>query len=354
MINFKQEDIFKINVEAIINTVNTVGVMGKGIALQFKDKFPENYKAYKKACDNEELRVGKLFITETYQILNPKFIINFPTKEHWKERSKIEYITKGLKALKEFLVENNIKSVAIPPLGAGNGGLNWKEVKVVIQEELSELEDIEIIVLEPSDKFYEKKDVLKKAKLTESRALILNLFQQYIFLGFELSLLEVQKLAYFLQRFGEPLKLNFEKSHYGPFASNLNHLLNTLDNNFIVGLKAGGAKPLDKLTLINDRLVEVDNFIIDNCTNKQKERLNRVSKLIEGFEYPFGMELLATVDFILDTEPETHNDLPKIVSTIQSWSKRKKELMKPEYISIAYNRLMEYKDYLYSKDLVNH
>lgn len=354
MISFKQQDIFKTETEAVINTVNTVGVMGKGIALQFKQKYPENFKAYEKACKNQDLKIGKMFVTETNSMLNPKYIINFPTKEHWKATSKIEYIKEGLIDLKKIFIDHNIKSVAIPPLGSGNGGLNWEEVKLLIISELNDLKDIEIIILEPSDKFYEKKEVIKEAKLTQPRSLILKLFQRYMVLGFELSLLEAQKLAYFLQRFGEDLKLEYQKSHYGPFSPNLNHLLIALDNNFIVGLKAGTAKPFDNLFLKNERLFEIDDFINKNCSSKQKIRLETVSKFIESFEFPLGMEILSTVDFIITKHPETFNDLDKIVSYVQDWSKRKKELMKPEYISIAYNRLMDYREYLYSESLVNH
>lgn len=353
MINFKQEDILESNTEAIINTVNTVGVMGKGIALQFKQKYPENFKAYKKACDNNELVIGKVFVTETNNMLNPRYIVNFPTKEHWKNPSKTEYIISGLKDLKKFILEKKINSISIPPLGAGNGGLNCNDVKNIIKQELSDIEGVNIIVLEPSDKFYEKKEILKKADLTQPRALILKLFQKYNLLDFEFTLLEAQKLAYFLQRFGEPLKLTYSQNYYGPFAPELKHLLVTLEHNFITGFKSADAKPFDKLFLKNERMSEVDKYIIDNCSIEQKQRLQDVSKFIEGFEYPLGMEILSTVDFIIIQNPETFNDLDKIINLVQNWSKRKKELMKPEYISIAYNRLIEYKQYLYVELLAN-
>lgn len=353
MINFKQEDILESNSEAIINTVNTVGIMGKGIALQFKQKYPENFKDYKKACDNNELIVGKVFVTETNNMLNPKYIVNFPTKEHWKNPSRIQYIVDGLKDLKRFIIESKIRSITIPPLGTGNGGLDWNDVKNIIKKELNDIENVEIIVLEPSDKFYKKKEVLKKAKLTQARALILKLFQQYNILDFGLTLLEAQKLAYFLQRFGEPLKLTYSQNYYGTFAPELKHLLVTLEHNFISGFKSADAKPFDKLVLKNERMLEVDKYIIDNCSIEQKQRLQDVSKFIGGFEYPLGMEILSTVDFILTQHPETYNDLDKIIYYVQNWSKRKKELMKPEYISISYNRLKEYKEYLYKNTLIS-
>lgn len=348
MINFKHENIFKTQTEAIINTVNLVGVMGKGIALQFKEKYPENFKAYKKACENKQIDIGKIFVTNTEQMYNPKYIINFPTKNHWKNPSKIEYIKDGLKDLKKFLIENNIKSVAIPPLGAGNGGLDWKDVKSLIENELKELTDIEIIILEPSESFYEKDTSLKTAKLTEARAMMLKLFHQYTILGYELTLLEAQKLVYFLQRFGENLKLDYSKNFYGPYAHNLNHVLHILDGHFLNGLKYKDAKPFDNLFIKEERLPEIENFINNNCSKIQKERLEKVSNLIEGFESPLGMELLATVDFILTNYPETYNNKNNLISKIHEWSERKKELMKPEYILTSYKRLNEYKFYLYS------
>ena len=189
-------------------------------------------------------------------------------------------------------------------------------------------------------------------KLKSSYFILVKIFQQYKILGFELTLLEAQKLAYFLQRFGEPLKLEYSKNYYGPFAPDFNHLLITLENNFITGFKSGDVKPFDNLFLKNERMEEVDKYIIENCSIEQKQRLRILSDFIEGFEYPLGMEILSTVDFILNENPEIHNELEKLVSTIQTWSKRKKELMKPEYISIAYNRLMEYKEHLYKDILI--
>lgn len=190
---------------------------------------------------------------------------------------------------------------------------------------------------------------MMKNNLTQARALILKLFQQYNILGFELTLLEAQKLAYFLQRFGEPLKLKYSKSHYGPFAPDLNHLLINLENNFLTGFNSGDAKPFDNLFLKDERMDEIDKYIAENCSIEQKQRLSTISEFIEGFEYPLGMEILSTVDFILNEDPETINNNDKLVNTIQNWSKRKKELMKPEYISISHKRLMKYKTLLYSK-----
>jgi O-acetyl-ADP-ribose deacetylase (regulator of RNase III) len=141
-------NIFESDAEALVNTVNTVGVMGKGLALQFKERFPANYKFYVAACKNEEVKIGKMFITPTNSFMNPKWIINFPTKKHWMNNSRYEFIEAGLDDLVTQIEKLNIQSIAIPPLGAGQGGLNWDKVKELIQLKLGHL-NIEITVFEP-------------------------------------------------------------------------------------------------------------------------------------------------------------------------------------------------------------
>ncbi|SET32932.1 macro domain-containing protein [Thorsellia anophelis] len=149
MIIFKTGNIFTENVEAIVNPVNCVGVMGRGIALQFKQRYTENYKDYVAACNRKEVQPGKMFVHRNKLLINPSFIINFPTKRHWRNQSKIEDIQLGLKDLIKVIGELNIQSVALPALGSGLGGLNWNEVRIEIQKEMSSLPDVEIIVFEP-------------------------------------------------------------------------------------------------------------------------------------------------------------------------------------------------------------
>lgn len=124
MLTYTTGDILRDESEAIINTVNCVGVMGRGIALQFKNAYPENFKAYAKACKSKEVQPGKMFVTETGQLSNPRFIINFPTKRHWRGASRMEDIDSGLADLVRAVRELKIKSLSIPPLGSGLGGLD--------------------------------------------------------------------------------------------------------------------------------------------------------------------------------------------------------------------------------------
>ena len=138
MIQYKEGNILEEEAEALVNTVNTYGVMGKGIALAFKKAFPKNYKYYRQAYENGELETGKMFLHKTGLLL-PKYIINFPTKKHWRYKSKLEYIEQGLDDLIFIIESNRIQSIAIPPLGCGNGGLDWKIVKKLIIDKLAPL-----------------------------------------------------------------------------------------------------------------------------------------------------------------------------------------------------------------------
>jgi O-acetyl-ADP-ribose deacetylase (regulator of RNase III) len=150
MIIHTQGDILCDDSEAIVNTVNCVGVMGRGIALQFRNAYPENFKAYQKACQRNEVQPGKMFVFETNELTNPRYIINFPTKRHWRGKSRMEDIENGLIGLVEVLREKGIRSVAIPPLGCGLGGLNWAEVRPRIEVALAPLEVLEVSIYAPS------------------------------------------------------------------------------------------------------------------------------------------------------------------------------------------------------------
>lgn len=172
MINFLQGNLLEAPVEAVVNTVNTVGVMGKGIALMFKDAFPDNFRAYEKACQRKEVRVGHMFVTERVGFEGPNWIINFPTKQHWRQPSKMEWIAEGLHDLSRVVQERNIRSIALPPLGCGNGGLEWSEVRPEIERALASLKDVEVLVFEPTAKYQNVAKRTGVMKLTPARALV--------------------------------------------------------------------------------------------------------------------------------------------------------------------------------------
>src|SRR3954463_11028724 len=147
MIRITRGNLLEADAEALVNTVNTVGVMGKGIALMFKEAFPENFKAYYDACKNKEISIGRIFVTERRDVMGgPRWIVNFPTKEHWRSPSKIEWIEEGLADLRRFIEDCKVRSIALPPLGSGNGGLDWEKVRARIVENLQSLQGVEILV----------------------------------------------------------------------------------------------------------------------------------------------------------------------------------------------------------------
>lgn len=339
MIISAEGNLLQAHADALVNTVNTEGVMGRGIALQFKEAFDKNYQLYRQACKEQHVRVGKMFVTETQELVGPRFIINFPTKRHWKERSRLEYITEGLQDLKLVIVERGIRSIAMPPLGCGNGGLNWPQVRPLIERSLAEVA-IPIQLYEPSATISkrERQPSDDAQQLTPPRAMLLSAMRAYSALGYGLSLIEVQKLAYFLQRLGEPLKLKFEKAHYGPFAHNLGFVLQRMDGAFLRGMAYKEAKPFAELTLMEEKFAEIEAYGAQHLTDQQKQRVAQLTHLIEGFESPLGMELLATVDYLLDTR-EAY-DLPTLIQAVGAWNTRKQRVLTPSFLSLAHERLI--------------
>ncbi len=345
MIRYTKGDIFDSETEAIINTVNTVGVMGKGIALQFKQRFPYNFEVYKKACDNNDIGIGKLLVTESDSLFT-KYIINFPTKKHWKNPSQYHYIEEGLEDLIKQLKEKKIKSVAIPPLGAGNGRLKWENVKMIIEKYLAHIDDIEFVIYEPQERFLSR-DVVKNSSpvLTPVRALLWLTFQEYQQAGDDLNLLVAQKIAYFLQRLGEPLRLEYEKGWYGPYAPTLNKVLQVMNGSFI-SYNASSDKPSELINLVTKEEAKIRQKYLE-LSDKQKEKFELLNKFIEGFETPFSLELLATVDWILLKKPDI--SMEQIYREISNWTERKASLIDQYHIKVAYTHLKKYSNYLYKE-----
>jgi O-acetyl-ADP-ribose deacetylase (regulator of RNase III) len=325
MIEYKEGDIIAEGAEALVNTVNCVGVMGRGIALQFKNAFPENFKAYYAAYQRHEIQPGRMFVFVTGRLDNPRYIINFPTKRHWRGKSRIEDIEKGLAALAEVIRERNIRSIAIPPLGSGLGGLYWPHVRQRIEAALKGLNDVRIIVFEPSDvsadtRTNRSSDV---PSMTPGRAALVGLMHCYLrgLLDPFVTLLEVHKLLYFMQEAGEPLRLTFTKGHYGPYAENLRHVLHAIEGHLVSGYADGGDAP-DKLLEIVPGAIE-DTFEFLKSRIETKARFDKVCGLVQGFESPFGLELLSTVHWIM--RKEGVREIDKVVEHAYAWSNKKKQ-----------------------------
>lgn len=347
MIRYIKGDLLSSTAEALVNTVNTVGVMGKGIALQFKNRFPQNYKIYKEACNNGSLTTGQVLVVKEDDLLHQKTIINFPTKAHWKSDSKYEYISSGLIALKAAIKENNIRSIAIPPLGCGNGGLDWSRVSIMIEEALREINcDIEVYTPNNEIKVLLQKETnTREVKLTPARAMLIYLLFQYETLGEQSSLFVANKLAYFLQRSGENLRLKFEAHHYGPYTVQLNHVLTHLNGVYLNGLEQNQAKPFEPLWLNYNKYSEIDNYIKNSTSFEQKQRLGGILKIVQGFESTFALELLATVDFV--SAKNKSNNINDVQKTISLWSNRKANLFENNQIEIAYNHLKNHSESIF-------
>ncbi|CAN5119437.1 macro domain-containing protein [soil metagenome] len=337
MITFASGDLLQSGAEAIINTVNCVGVMGKGIALQFKQAFPRNYDAYRRACEAGEVRLGEMFVFDTGSMINPRWIINFPTKGHWKANSRLEDIVTGLEDLKRVIVDRGIRSIAVPPLGCGNGGLDWRDVEPAIRQALGDLTDVDVRLFAPgaAPKVDEMRVGTERPNMSRGRALVLSLLGLYGAAGYRHSLLEVQKLTYFLQAAGEDLKLGFHKHHYGPYAENLNHVLQRIEGHFIRGY--GDRSQAAEIAVLEGGRQEAEAFLSREETAQQ--RLERVAKLIEGFETPYGLELLSTVHWILTHDRDSKNDPERVIEAVKSWNPRKAAIMREPHIRTAINHL---------------
>jgi O-acetyl-ADP-ribose deacetylase (regulator of RNase III) len=351
MITFTQGNLLEAKAEALINTVNTVGVMGKGIALMFKERFAENFRLYAAACKSKQVQVGRMFVTEVSELDGPRWIVNFPTKQQWRAPSKLEWIREGLQDLRRFLVQHQVKSVAVPPLGAGNGGLDWAVVREEIESALAGL-DTEILVFEPTSKY---QNVAKRSgveKLTPARALIAELVRRYWVLGMECSLLEIQKLAWFLERAVahaglEPLDLRFTANKYGPYADRLRHLLEGLDGSYLhCDKRISDADPLDVIWFDDARKTYVQTYL-NSVAKAYVPALEQTAALIDGFESPFGMELLATVDWLL-AEEGVAPTIPALREGLRQWrggqgaAERKDRLFDDRSLGIALERLAQH------------
>ncbi|MFA6931489.1 MAG: macro domain-containing protein [Lentisphaeria bacterium] len=339
MITYKTGDIFKEEADAIVNTVNCVGVMGRGIALQFKKYFPENFRVYETACKQKEVVPGKMFVHETSSLIGPKYVINFPTKRHWRDASRMEDIESGLQALAKVIAKLHIKSIALPPLGCGLGGLDWSEVRGRIESTLSQLSEVKVIVFEPKGA-PEAEKMVKNSKvpnMTPGRAALVELMHRYLagLLDPFVSLLEVHKLMYFLQESGEPLRLEYQKNLYGPYAENLRHVLNAVEGYILSGYADGGDRPDKELRLVPGAYEDASKFIQEHPQTKQ--HFDKVSDLVEGFESPFGMELLSTVHWVATKENATSRQ--QVVEKVHQWNERKKQFT-PRQIELAYNVLI--------------
>lgn len=340
MIRYTTGDILRAEAEALVNTVNCVGVMGRGIALQFKRVFPANFKAYAAACKRQEVQPGRMFIFDTEALTLPRYIINFPTKRHWRGKSRIEDIEAGLVALVNEVRVRGIRSVAIPPLGSGLGGLNWADVRPLIEKAFCELPEVDVQIFEPVDAPADGRvnRSTEVPKMTAGRAALVALMRRYLsaLLDPSISLLEIHKLMYFLQAAGEPLRLRYVKAPYGPYAENLRHVLREVEGHLVSGYADGGDVPDKPLSLVPGAAEEAARFL--NAHVDTHARIDRTSALVEGFETPYGLELLSTVHWVATQEHAL--SISEITEAVHRWNTRKRQFT-ADQIRLATERLRE-------------
>jgi O-acetyl-ADP-ribose deacetylase (regulator of RNase III) len=351
MMTFTQGNLLDASAEALVNTVNTVGVMGKGIALMFKEAFPANFRAYEGACKEKKVKIGEMFVTENRTFSGPRWIINFPTKKHWRQPSKLEWITDGLGDLRRVIDEHQIRSIALPPLGAGNGGLEWSEVRPEVERILGDLEGVDILVFEPTAKYQNVAKRTGVEQLTPARALMAEMIRRYWVLGIECTYLEVQKLGWFLERtihtlgIDDPLNFQFTADKYGPFSDRLRHMLNALDGTYLhCDKRLSDAGPSDTIWFDEDRRKHLDLFLQQEASQPLRKVLDLTAKRIDGFESPLGMEVLATVDWLIVKE-NREPTLAGIRAGLGKWpagsaaAERKLRLFNDRYIRLAIDQL---------------
>lgn len=341
MISYLKGNLFESKAQALVNTVNTQGVMGKGIALQFKKLYPSNFKVYSEKCKSNGFNIGELIVTKDSNVsTGEKIIINFPTKTFWRAPSKYEYIEEGLDSLIKIIDDYEIKSIAIPPLGSGNGGLQWSKVKLILEDKLKSIQGCDIYIYEPSESV---KEILKKerVKLTPARAMLLFMLFKVVKNGEFVSEFASEKLCYFLQRFGgEPyFNLTYEPNFYGPYSGKVKHVLNHLNGSYIMGYAGKDKKPFEELDLIVDSRNEVENYINSNLDLKKIVELT--DDFLNGFYSAFGLELLSTVDFI--SHSKNSSDPKTIQKELDSWSERKRTLFSNDkFINISVSHLQKW------------
>lgn len=351
MIQFTKGNLLESPAQALVNTVNTEGVMGKGIALQFKEMFPDNYQLYRDACKKHLVNVGQMFVTSESTLTDTKIIVNFPTKTTWKKPSEYSYIEEGLRALRNEIISRNISSIAIPPLGSHNGGLDWLVVKQMIINYLQNL-NCQIYIYEPSDAIVEKMKS-ERVKLTPARAMMLDVLCDMVSYGEFASVFAAEKAVYFLQRNGAKniFNIDFTRSFYGPYSKGkIAHVLYYLNGSYVRGMGGMQNKPFDEIWLLSDTSTSVSDYLNSEENQKFKEISERTKLFLRGYYSTYSLELLSTVDYILLNDKRLEQwknmnncDVIDLVNEdISQWSQRKEALFAgSKFVPIILKHLRE-------------
>ena len=342
MIELTKGNLLEAPAEALVNTVNTAGVMGKGIALQFKQAYPQMFRAYERACKAGEVKLGKVQMFDLGGLVGgPRWIINFPTKGHWRAGSRMADVEAGLQGLVATIKRLHIRSIAVPPLGCGNGGLDWNEVRPLIEAAFADLPGVRVLVFAPggAPEASAMPNRTERPKMTMGQAALIALMDRYLkgLLDPFVSLLEIHKLMYFLQEAGQPLRLQYEAKDFGPYAKNLRQVLIRLEKHYTQGYGDGKDNPTKTIELLPGAVEEAETFLQRDEVIRQ--RMKRVAELIEGFEDPHGLELLSSVHWVMRENAEARVSSEAAAAAVHKWNPRKRRVMKKEHLHKAWQRL---------------
>lgn len=323
MFKFTVGDILESTTECLVNTVNCEGYMGKGIAYQFKLRFPENNKDYIKACRSKSLRIGTIH----YFWEKGKLIINFPTKDTWRKKSQVDYIHQGLVELVKLIQSLNIKSIAIPPLGCGNGGLNWTDIKPIVIDYLTPISNsVEILIYEPSQ-YYAAKSI-QAPKLNTSH-LVLMSFKSNLS---KFNNLRIQKTGYFMNLFLGKDYFKFSKYKYGPYAHSIEILSKDIKEfQDFYKINTEEALNLAKTMLISES--------VEQKLSSLNKAIHEATIFVNEVTDDEDIELLSTICYLLESEEEL--TLTGITHHIKEWSQRKADKFNENKILQALNYLQD-------------
>lgn len=344
MIRLSEGNLLKAPAEALVNTVNTEGVMGKGIALQFRQAYPAMFKAYVDGCKAGLVQLGQMDVHDLGGLAEgPRWIVNFPTKGHWRARSRLADIDAGLKDLVAVVRRLGIGSIAVPPLGCGHGGLDWAQVRPRIERAFAELPNVTVLLYPPAGApvATEMPNRTERPSMTVGRAALIALMDRYLggLLDPFVSLLEVHKLMYFMQEAGQDLRLQYDKGTYGPYAQNLRQVLIRLEGHYLQGYGDGADEPSKPIEMLDGAVDAAREFLTGHADVAL--RMDRVASLIEGFEDPYGMELLSSVHWVMCHNEEAREDVQAAVAAVHAWNERKRKTLKAEHLHLAWQRLKD-------------
>ncbi len=345
MLRFGKGNLLTQDVDALVNPVSCVGVLGKGLALQFKRAFPEMVEPYERACADGEVMPGVVHVVDRGAAQHPRWILNVPTKRHWRNPSRLDDVAAGTRALAGTIRDLGIRSVAVPPLGCGNGGLNWSDVRTLLLAELGSV-DAEVILFAPAGA-PAPEDMPNRStapELTTERAELLTLLASFLRAAAPfriaertdiLARIEIQKLAYLAQVFAGTASHWFERGRYGPYSHDLERELKEWEGHFVVGYGDATDKVLElrPIRLVPDAVQRA----ADAVPAGYGEVVDAVMYAVDGWESTYELELLATTLFTF--HEGTASSAQQAYDVISSWSHIPSHMFTARHVAIAWEQL---------------